>query len=222
MRCSSCRFSLRLKQVWSSYLCWENLRGQRIASKNSKDCLTLISAHWKFCVTKVNSERWSWGWWRKRERQGVMTVHVWQWQILRVNNRSGERRLQKSESQHLPTIIVIELGVGSLAEHVRGCLRGTGAHWCYSKEKKNQSICSWSSLAKSKPGFEFPTSLPVFHLSVVYGSRPLCDLSVSWVWICPAWMLSLTLSWQRALLTFIGQHREHHKGKEWGLLYRTL
>lgn len=88
-----------------------------------------------------------------------------------------ERRLQKSESQHLPTIIVIELGVGSLAKHMRGCLRGTGAHWCYSKGKKNESICSWSSLAKSKPGFEFPTSLPVFHLSVVCGSRPLCDLS---------------------------------------------
>lgn len=24
-------------------------------SKNSRDCLTLISAHWKFCVIKVNS-----------------------------------------------------------------------------------------------------------------------------------------------------------------------
>lgn len=50
--------------------------------------------------------------------------------------------------------IVIELGIGVLAKHIRGCFRGTGTHWCYSEER-NQSICSWSSLAKSKPSFEF-------------------------------------------------------------------
>lgn len=27
----------------------------KLMSKNLKDCLTLISAYWKFCVIKVNS-----------------------------------------------------------------------------------------------------------------------------------------------------------------------
>lgn len=75
-----------------------------------------------------------------------------------------ERRLQKSESQHLSTIIVIELGVGSLAKHMRGCLRGTGAHWCYSKGKKIKAFAL---------GVVWPRASPVLN-SLLLSPSSIC------------------------------------------------
>lgn len=106
-------------------------------------------------------------------------------------------------------------------------------HWCRIEERN--VLPPWSHLGKSRFRLEFSTSYslcPVLHLWCESASAPdwrqSCDyvpvsVPVWTVCVCLHMSVSVCLVFHKGLCSvFVEQHRNHHVGKEWCTLQKSL